>query len=62
MKTLDKFAPRKKKYSRCNSMSFMNESLSRAHMKRTQLRNWYLKKCSEHNRLSYVKQSNYCVS
>ena len=44
MKTLDKFAPRKKKYSRCNSMSFMNKSLSRAHMKRTQLRNWYLKK------------------
>ena len=31
-------------------------------MKRTPLRNCYLKKCSEQNRLSYVKQRNYCVS
>ena len=31
-------------------------------MKRTRLRNCYLKKCSEQNRLSYVKQRNYCIS
>ena len=43
-------------------MSFMNKLLSRAHMKRTRLRNCYLKKRSEQNRLSYVKQRNYCVS
>ena len=40
----------------------MNKLLSRAHMKRTRLRNCYLKKRSEQNRLSYVKQRNYCVS
>ena len=63
MKAPDKFAPRKKKYSRGNNMPFMNKLLSRAHMKRTRLRNCYLKKRSEQNRLSYVKQRrNYCVS
>ena len=41
----------------------MNKLLSRAHMKRTRLRNCYLKKRSEQNRLPYVKQRrNYCVS
>ena len=43
-------------------MPFMNKSLCRAHMKRTQLRKCYLKNRSEQNRLSYVKQHNYCVS
>ena len=42
-------------------MPFMNKSLCRAHMKRTRLRNCYLKKRSEQNRLSFVKQRNYCV-
>ena len=62
MKSLDKFAPRKRKYSRGNNMPLMNKSLSRAHTKITRLRNYYLKKRSEQNRLSYVKQRNYCVS
>ena len=61
IKTLDKFAPRKKKYSRGNNMPFMNKSPCRAHMKRIRLRNCYLKKRSEQNRLSYIKQRNYCV-
>ena len=55
MKTLDKFAPRKNKYSRGSNMPFMNKSLSRVQVERTRLRNWYLKKRSEQNRLSYVK-------
>ena len=62
IKTLDKSAPRKKKYSRGNNMTFINKSLSGAHMKRTRLRKCYLKKFSEQNRLSYVKQGNYCFS
>ena len=62
MKSLDKFAPRRKKYSRGNNMPFMNKLLSRAHMKRTRLRTCYLKKRSEQNRLSYVKRRNCCVS
>ena len=32
MKTLDKFAAHKKKYSRGNTMSFMNKSLSHVNM------------------------------
>ena len=43
-------------------MPFMNKLLCRADMKRTRLRNYYPKKRSEQNRLSYVKQRNYCVS
>ena len=62
MKSLDKVSLRKKKYSRGNKMSFMNKVLSRAHMKRTRLRNCYSKNRSEQNRLSYVYQCNYCVS
>ena len=62
IKTLDKFAPRKKRHSRGNNMPFMNKSFSCAHMKRTWLRKCYLKNRSEQNRLSYVKQRNYCVS
>ena len=43
-------------------MSFINNALSRAHVNKTGIRNWYLKKRSEQNRLSYVKQRSYCVS
>ena len=43
-------------------MPFMNKSLSRAFMRRRQLRNTYLKKRSETNRLTYAKQRNFCVS
>ena len=43
-------------------MPFINKLLSLADMKRTRLRNYYPKKRSEQNRLSYVKQRNYCVS
>ena len=57
MKTLDKFAPRKKKYSQGNNMPFMNKSLSRAHMKRTRLRNCYLKK-NALNRIDYLILNN----
>ena len=62
IKTLDKFSSRKKKYPRGKNMSFMNKSLCHAHMKRNRLRKCYLKNRSEQNRLSYVKQRNYCVS
>ena len=62
VKTLDRFEPYKKKYLRGNNMPFMNKSLSRAFIRRSQLRNKYLKKCSETNRLAYTKQCNFCVS
>ena len=62
MKTLDKFAPRKEKCSRGNNMHIMNKSLSRDHTKKRLLKNCYIKKRSEQNRISDAKQRNYCVS
>ena len=58
----DKFAPCKKKYLQGNNMPIMNKSISRAFMRRSQLRSNYLKKRSETNRLAYAKQRNFCVS
>ena len=43
-------------------MPFMNKLFPLADVKRTRLINYYPKKRSEQNRLSYVKQRNYCVS
>ena len=62
VKTLDRFVPYKTKYLQGNNMPFMNKSLSRAFMRRSQLRSKYLKKRSETNRLAYAKQRNFCVS
>ena len=62
VKTLDRFAPYKKRYLRGNKMPFMNKSLSRGFMRRSQLRSKYLKRRSETNRLAYAKQRNLCVS
>ena len=43
-------------------MPFMNKPLARAHMKRSRLRNRFLKNRSQVNRINYIKQRNYCVS
>ena len=61
--TLDQMAPRKMKYIHGNNMPFLNKELSKAHKKRTYLRNRYLqKKRSNQNKKLYTKQKNYCVS
>ena len=60
--TLDQMAPTKMKYIRGNNMLFLNKELSKAHKKRTYLRNRYLKKRSNQNKKLYTKQRNYCVS
>ena len=59
---LDKLAPQRKKYDRDNNTPFMNKPFAREHMKRTHLRNQFLKTRSEVNRISFIKQRNYCVS
>ena len=59
---LDKLAPQKKKCNRGNIMPFMNKPLARAHIKRSRLRNRFLKNRSEVNRINFIKQRNYCVS
>ena len=58
---LNKHAPIKKKYKGGNQMSFVTKDLSKAIMKRSKLRNNYLKKTGA-NRILYKKQRNYCVS
>ena len=62
MKTLDELAPQKKKYSRGNNMPFINKTIKKAFMKRSRLRNIYLKNLSDNNKREYNKQRNYCVS
>ena len=52
--TLDQHAPRKKKYPRGNRMPFINKTLSKEIMKRTKLRNKFLKDRTEENRNRYA--------
>ena len=58
---LDRYAPRKK-YAIGNDMPFMNRALSKEIMRRTRLRNNFLKDRSEESKRKYSKQRNYCVS
>ena len=60
--SLEKHAPRKKKYARGNQMPFFNEELSKAIMTRTKLRSIFLQNKSEENRIRYARQRNFCVS
>ena len=59
---LDKQLPKKRKYIRGNQSPFMNKTLSKAIMLRTNLRNKFLKNRSNENKTNYVKQRNHCVS
>ena len=56
MDTLNSFAPIKKKYARGNQIPIMTKNLSTEIMKRSRLRNKYLKHKTEENRLLYVQQ------
>ena len=62
MKVLDYHAPLKKKVLRGNNAPFMNKRLSKEFMHRSRLRNKYLKNPTEHNKILYKKQRNFCVS
>ena len=42
-------------------MPFTNKSLAVAHLKRSRVRNLYLKKKTDTSRIAYIKQRNYCV-
>ena len=59
---LDKQLPKKKKYVRGNQSPFMDKTLSKAIMLRTNLRNKFLKNRSNENKINYVKQRNHCFS
>ena len=58
---LNRHALQKKKYVRGNK-PIMSKTLSQAIMQRTKLRNKFLKDPTEHNKVSYTKQRNWCVS
>ena len=60
--TLVQHAPRKQKYARGNHMPFMNKTLSKEIMKRTKLRNKFLKERTDESKKRYTSQRNYCVS
>ena len=60
--TLNSFAPIKNKFVRANQMPFITKKLSREIMKRSRLRNNFLRKKTEETRKLYVKQRNKCVS
>ena len=62
MDVINKYAPLKKKYIRANHAEYMGKELSQAVMKRSKLRNDYLKDRSKENRLAYKKQLNFCVT
>ena len=59
---LEKHAPTKKKYARCNQGLFITKTLSKAIMKRSRLRNKFLSTKSNIHRKVYNKQRNYVVS
>ena len=62
MDVINKHAPLKRKYIRANHAECMDNELSKAIMKRSKLRNNYLKHRSEENRLAYKKQRNFCIT
>ena len=55
------YASLKKKYIRGNNSPFMNRTLSKEIMKKSRLRNKFLKGKSEADKKNYVKQRNYCL-
>ena len=60
-KTLDKYAPIKKRYVRANQAPFMNKRINKGIMKRSRLRNKFLNTKSDTDRRTYNKQRNICV-
>ena len=62
MGVINKHVPLKRKYIRANHAEYMDMELSQTMMKRSKLRNDYLKHRSEENRLAYKKLRNFSVT
>ena len=62
LQVLNQHAPQKIKYVRGNQMTFMTKQLSKEIMKRSRLRNNFLRNRTEENKILYNRQRNYCVS
>ena len=59
---MDKHAPIKKKYLRANHANFVTKQLRKAIMKRSKLRNDFLKDRNDASQSVYRKQRNLCVT
>ena len=59
---LDKYAPKKQKFIRANNSNFVTKNLRKAIMKRSKLRNKYLRERTNEAKSLYNKQRNLCVS
>ena len=62
MEILNRHAPLKQKYVRANDNPFITKALRKEQMKRTRLKNNYLKDKTEANHAAFKKQRNKCVS
>ena len=62
LKILDNEAPIKMKNVRANEAPFMNRTIKKAIMKRSRLRNKFLKNPTDENNLNYKRQRNLCVT
>ena len=59
---LNRHAPGRRKHAQDNQMLFITTDLSKAIMKRSRLRNNFLKSRTGENKTLYTKHRNYCVS
>ena len=59
---LNKHAPQKQRYLRCNHKPFINAEISKEIMIRSRMRNRFLKHRSDENRRLFQKQRNKCAS
>ena len=62
LQVLNQHVPQKIKYVRGDQMPFMTKQSSKEIMKRSRLRNNFLRNRTEENKILYNKQRNYCVS
>ena len=62
MSIFNKHAPLKQKYVRANDAPFINKELRKEHMKRSRLKNYFLKHKTDDSHRAYKKQRNLCVS
>ena len=60
-KSLDYQAPRKKKYTRANQVSFLTKEVNKEIMTRSRLRKKFLRCRSDENKRAYNEQRNRCV-
>ena len=60
LETLEKHAPMKTKYIRANQSPFITKEIRKSIMKRTQLKNKYMKRKTFSNKAAYNRQRNIC--